>query len=284
MLPIGGRRSVRAMITRALPTRGPVVVGLDGGASGRDAFALGARLADLLGAPLDLVRYSGAMPAEALSRTASGEDAAVVVLGPTHRRAFARTLRGTARRLLGQAPCPVAVAPAGFAGRPELPLRAIGVGYEPTPAGRGALAVAHDLAGRADGSLVAIGVVLPISPFALDDLHDREPYLEEERRLVRAGLDRALAELPEGVPCTADARVGDPAVELAAAAWQLDLLVCGSRGRGPLRAVLLGSVTERVLHSAACPVLIVPSAGGLRAQAPSAARAIRPAVLPPPRG
>ena len=38
----------------------------------------------------------------------------------------------------------------------------------------------------------------------------------------------------------------------------LDLLVCGSRGGGPLRSVLLGSVTERLLRSAACPVVIVP--------------------------
>jgi nucleotide-binding universal stress UspA family protein len=38
----------------------------------------------------------------------------------------------------------------------------------------------------------------------------------------------------------------------------LDLLVIGSRGYGPLRAVLLGAVSGRVIRDAACPVIVVP--------------------------
>jgi hypothetical protein len=34
--------------------------------------------------------------------------------------------------------------------------------------------------------------------------------------------------------------------------------VCGSRGYGPLRAVLLGGVTHELVRPARCPVLIVP--------------------------
>ena len=152
----------------------------------------------------------------------------------------------------------MAVAPPGYADRPEEPLRTIGVGYEPTPEGDEALVVGHRLAARAGADLRAIGVVLPLAPLAIDDLRDYTAYYDEERATVEGGLERAVATLPAGVRTSVDARVGDAAAELAAASDEFDLLVCGSRGRGPLRVLLLGSVTERVLHNASCPVLIVP--------------------------
>jgi nucleotide-binding universal stress UspA family protein len=58
-----------------------------------------------------------------------------------------------------------------------------------------------------------------------------------------------------------EARRGDPAQQLeatAAAATALMLMV-GSRGLGPWRAVLLGSVSRRVLQIARRPVMIVPA-------------------------
>lgn len=250
-------------------TTGPVIVGLDGAQSARDATALGLLLADLLDAPIDLVTESGRSPGGDLAGTAAGEGASVVVLGATHRHAIASVLKGTARRLLHASPCPVAVAPTGFADRPREPLRRIGVAYEPTPEAHEALVVAHGLAARAGAELQAIGVVLPLAPFAIDDIRDRTPYYDEERAAVQGGLERALNHLPPGVERHAAARIGDPEAELAAASDELDLLVCGSRGRGPMRALLLGSVTQRLLRSAACPLLIVPRP----AVSPTAARA-----------
>lgn len=264
---------------------GPVIVGVDGDASARDAVALGRRLAALLDAPLDIVTVSAASPAEALAEVADDERAAMIVLGPTHRHALARPLRGTARRLLREAPCPVAVAPAGYADRAgSPPMRRIGVGFEPSPEAREALVTAHRLAARARGELRAIGVVLPLGPLAIDDLRDRTPYLDQERRIVHAALEHALAELPADVPSVADARIGDPAVELAAASEELDLLVCGSRRRDPLRVVLLGSVTERLLRSAACGVLIVPPPGDVGRQARERRRGRRGSTVVPPPG
>lgn len=54
-------------------------------------------------------------------------------------------------------------------------------------------------------------------------------------------------------------RPGSPADEIIDAAKELgaDMIVIGSRGWGEIRSVLLGSVSERVLHLAHCPVLIV---------------------------
>jgi nucleotide-binding universal stress UspA family protein len=54
-------------------------------------------------------------------------------------------------------------------------------------------------------------------------------------------------------------RPGSPADEIVDAAKELgaDMIVVGSRGWGEIRSVLLGSVSERVMHLAHCPVLIV---------------------------
>jgi nucleotide-binding universal stress UspA family protein len=238
-------------------TAGRVIVGSDGADTGADAVALGQRLADILATPVDVVSADGG-PERVLADVAAAEQAGVIVLGHTHRQHLARVLSGTARRVLRSTPCPIAIAPLGYAGRAPAAIRRIGVGYEPTPEATAALALARDLAARAGGDLRAVGVALPLAPLAADDPRDRSPYLEAEELTVRAGLTRAVGELPAGVPTVVDARIGSPGGELVAASDDLDLLVCGSRRQSPLRALLLGSVTERLLAEAACPVLIVP--------------------------
>ena len=54
-------------------------------------------------------------------------------------------------------------------------------------------------------------------------------------------------------------RTGSPAEEIVDAAKHVeaDLIVMGSRGLSGVRSVLLGSVSDRVLHLAHCPVLVV---------------------------
>jgi hypothetical protein len=51
---------------------------------------------------------------------------------------------------------------------------------------------------------------------------------------------------------------GRPATELARRSADLDLLIVGSRGHGPVRRFLLGSTSSRLVREASCPVLIVP--------------------------
>ena len=85
-------------------------------------------------------------------------------------------------------------------------------------------------------------------------------------RAPRAGSDdfaSALEAVSVATPAEHVERLavsGDPANELARAASdrRAALLVVGSRGRGPVRAALLGSVSAGVTRLAPCPVLIVP--------------------------
>jgi hypothetical protein len=45
---------------------------------------------------------------------------------------------------------------------------------------------AYELAARAGGSIVAVGVALPLAPFAIDDVRNPTPYLDDEMIVPRA--------------------------------------------------------------------------------------------------
>ena len=85
--------------------------------------------------------------------------------------------------------------------------------------------------------------------------------LERERRAhVEKVLDRAAQELMGKLTrVTRSMPTGHPADEIVAAAanFDADLVVVGARGLGGMKRLLLGSVSERVLRDARCPVLIV---------------------------
>jgi nucleotide-binding universal stress UspA family protein len=72
----------------------------------------------------------------------------------------------------------------------------------------------------------------------------------EEAKTVFHGVD---------APVTTLYRRGEPSHEILAASAQVkaDLIVMGSRGLGQIGGLILGSVSERVLHGAHIPVLIV---------------------------
>ncbi|HEY3765556.1 MAG TPA: universal stress protein [Gaiellales bacterium] len=58
----------------------------------------------------------------------------------------------------------------------------------------------------------------------------------------------------------ASTAAGGPAHDIAGAAREIgaELIVVGTRGMGPIAGLLLGGVTQRLLHIAPCPVLSVP--------------------------
>ena len=80
----------------------------------------------------------------------------------------------------------------------------------------------------------------------------------EQRVLAEQAARAAVAELDGDVQVEVDAYLEDPADTLIGVSEHLDLLVCGSRGNGPLRAVLLGGVSRRVAAESHCPVIVLP--------------------------
>jgi len=85
--------------------------------------------------------------------------------------------------------------------------------------------------------------------------------LEAERRgELDKVLERAAAQLDDKLTrVTRSTPTGNPADEIIAAAngYDTDLVVVGARGKGGMARLLLGSVSEKVLRDARCPVLIV---------------------------
>ena len=92
------------------------------------------------------------------------------------------------------------------------------------------------------------------------------PSLGEPRRFAndqRAAFEEALAGAASTVPAEVSTSVRlleGPVVDALADLRpdDADLLVCGSRGYGPARRVLLGGVSSRLLKHARLPVIVVP--------------------------
>jgi nucleotide-binding universal stress UspA family protein len=224
----------------------------------------------------------GTSAARALHVTADEEDAGLLAVG-SHRRSDAGRVRAgsTAGRLLHGAPCPVAVVPRNWMNGDAT---TIGVAYVDSDEGREALRGAYALAHRVGATLRAITVVKPrLAMYSETEPHlparegkDLEDVEGEHRLLAERSLRAAVDALGGGVPVEVEAVIGDPADVLVSVSEDLDLLVCGSRGYGPVRAVLLGSVSGPVMAAAHCPVVVVPrgvkaSLEALAGDAPGAA-------------
>jgi nucleotide-binding universal stress UspA family protein len=201
-------------------------------------------------------------PARALHRIADHEGGELIVVGSAHRGPAGRVLAGdvTAGALHG-APCPVLVAPRGYAEHGG-ELKTIGVGFDDSPEARAALELARAIAEGVGARVRVVDVVSPPAqdhPFAAYHAdwaeHERAKRAEAEAR-----LQAVLADL--GNIATGDVVVGDPARELAYEAEHLDMLIVGSRGYGPVRRLMLGSTSHKLVHEASCPVMVLTRGAG----------------------
>lgn len=82
---------------------------------------------------------------------------------------------------------------------------------------------------------------------------------ESTRRIATPGFVRAREQIATGVSVDTLVSIGAPADEIVALARRegANLIVMGSRGLSPVRELLLGSVSEKVLRHAHCAVTIV---------------------------
>jgi nucleotide-binding universal stress UspA family protein len=285
-----------------------VLVGVDGSPSGRDALALALALREPSGRltlahvhagqlhPLhavtpgllkeereaserllreererahtqaELVSIIGASPAAALHRQAEEQEADLIVVGSCSRGSFGRAMLGDdARQALNGASCAIAIASRGYAQAPQ-PIARVGVAYNDTAESRAALECARGLAAATRARLSALEVI-SIPTYAYTGLVAP----------IGEGLNAMLEEANERMRRLADvdgrAVYGLTGEELAVFGDELDILVVGSRGYGPLRRLVIGSTSDFLERHARCSLLVLPRAAAAheRAQTQEAA-------------
>lgn len=198
-------------------------------------------------------------PAAGLHRTAEKEGASLIVVGGSSRSRLGRVLPGgTAERLLAGAPCPVGIAPRAYA-RDRDGIVFVGAAFDGSSEAFGALDWAASLARAIPAHLRLLTVNQPLPPATVPAAAGLPlGSVNEERRkeLARQLTEAEAAVRDDGLEVTGALLDGDAAAELAKATVHLDLLVLGSRGYGPLRAVVLGSVSNTLVRTASCPVVV----------------------------
>ena len=198
-------------------------------------------------------------PARGLHELAEREHAELIVVGSSHHAGLGRVLAGSVgERVLHGAPCGVAVAPAGYRDQ-DSELKLVCVGFDGMPESEAALTRAVELARTAGASLRVLTVVEPVEipleekGYAFAGVGELARAREE---LMRSHLDRGLALVPEDIEVSG--KLVTPGMPTLADQKDVDVLVVGSRGYGPIRRLLLGSVSNRLVRSAPCPVIVYP--------------------------
>lgn len=201
-------------------------------------------------------------PADALLEAAEEPDTAVVVVGSRGRGTLTSAFAGSVGvELAAHAPVPVVVLPRRHESAPGERERVV-LGVDGSSASRDAVEFAFAEAARRGTELVAVCAWQPITAFALTmgplpaEVFDEDPLAESARQT----LEEAIAEQRErypGVPVSVRTVRAHPAAALLETATPADLIVVGSRGRGGFAGLLLGSVSQSVLHGARGPVAVV---------------------------
>ncbi|MCC6755639.1 MAG: universal stress protein [Solirubrobacterales bacterium] len=197
-------------------------------------------------------------PSHGLQTVAERVGADLIVVGSSPKAEAGHTRAGRkARQLMSGGSCAVAVAPDGFRNRPAL--ERIGVGIDGSTESRLATEIAVDLS--PDGS--ELRLIAVAAGFADEWGRWGATYpLAEVAEATRESAQLLLAEMVEVIPDRIRAGKvlleGTAAIKLAEASADLDLLVLGSRGYGPVKRVLLGSVSADVVNHAASALMVVP--------------------------
>jgi nucleotide-binding universal stress UspA family protein len=159
------------------------------------------------------------------------------------------------REAINGAPCPVAIAPAGY-GDHMGGFGEIGVAYNGTPESEHALAVARELALEHQAT---------VSVFEAIGLPTHLPQeIEVPYSLIaNAWLIEAQNRLGRLEDVETHVVIGDPAEELTLYSASLDLLVVGSRDFGPLGRLMHSSTSRRLARTTRCPLLLLTRPGHL---------------------
>jgi nucleotide-binding universal stress UspA family protein len=121
-----------------------------------------------------------------------------------------------------------------------------------------ALEYAKYLGGMVGATLWLVHTV-PHAPEILGDA-DQEELVARRMSAGQAVLDEARQKLGETTPSVKEELLEGPAADAilrVAETRAADLIVMGTRGLGSLQELLLGSVSDKVIREAHCPVMVV---------------------------
>ncbi len=185
----------------------------------------------------------------------------MIVVGTSHRGALGGVWAGSAtEQVLHGAPAAVAVAPGRLRADGRADQRccgAIGVASTARRSRRRRCPRGRAGDGWRARAVVPVSIVDLRTPGTI--AYGYEQYIDAVRELatLEAGARPARPVRASG-DVESIKREGDPASELAHVSGEVDLLVAGSRGYGPLKRVLLGSVTTRLRARGGGPLLLLP--------------------------
>jgi nucleotide-binding universal stress UspA family protein len=141
--------------------------------------------------------------------------------------------------------------------RQSSPFRKILVGFDGSAQAAKAVETAFSLAQALDGHVILLAVARPPEPATSVELHamldDAREHYEQDFVKFRAKAQEQGLELETAIA------VGHPAEQIIrrAEADHVDLILLGRRGMSRFEKWILGSISERVLRYAHCPVMVV---------------------------
>jgi nucleotide-binding universal stress UspA family protein len=192
--------------------------------------------------PLEFLIRQSQLPHAAIVAEAEKFGADLIIMGRSGRTGLARLLVGSVTaRVIGHSPINVLVVPRGT----SLGLAQLLVACDASPPSEAAWWEAVSLAKSGEVQLFAVAAA------------SEEGELIEAQEIIRQLLDTAHR---EGIPLRGILPHGqqpDDAIVQVALKHEVDLIIMGSHGRTGLTRLLMGSVTERVIGQAPCPVLVV---------------------------
>jgi nucleotide-binding universal stress UspA family protein len=215
---------------------------------------------DSLAPEARIVVQTGVTVSRALESAVRRQHRDLLVLGSGSRGRDGQVRLGqSARELLSDLECPLALAPRGMRHFHKPGLARIGVGFDAEPEARPALELAASIAGATSAELAVRGVVDDRVPGGLKTeqvvpggesivAHQADSLLARSLTAVQAG----------GLPARVQVSAGDPTEALRSLAAEVDLLVIGSSSSGPAGRTSLGRTGNAVTNGSPCPVLIVP--------------------------